>query len=192
MTLNFFFSCFTSHMPGLRVWDTTIPGLCGGWEWSPDLCARWAGTLRTELYPSPRVYFWCILKKKNPLARTNFKKQRLHFLLTPESNDLLKKSIPRRKNNLFWAMSFGNRSEVPFPWRHSEAALSQCTVACINWKTSVRRTCCKHLKGFMTLNDFSRIYAPPFLEILKKEIGSVTLLTASSCALDGFNGGSFL
>lgn len=89
-------------------------------------------------------------------------------------------------------MSFGNRSEVPFPWRHSEAALSQCTVACINWKTSVRRTRCKHFKGFMALNDFSRIYAPPFLEILKKEIGSVTLLTASSCVLDGFNGGSFL
>ena len=29
----------------------------------------------------------------------------------------------------------------------------------------------------MTLNDFCRIYIPPFLEILKKEIGSVTVLT---------------
>lgn len=88
-------------------------------------------------------------------------------------------------------MSFGNRSEGPFPWRHSKAALSRYTVACIKWKTSARRTCCKHFKGFMTLNDFSRIYAPPFLEILKKkkEIGSVTLLTASSCVLDDFNGG---
>lgn len=74
MTLNFFFSCFTSHMPGLRVWDTTIPGLCGGWEGSPDLCARWAGTLRTELYPQPQgVLLMHLKKKKIPLQELTSK-----------------------------------------------------------------------------------------------------------------------
>lgn len=74
MTLNFFFSCFTSHMPGLRVWDTTMPGLCRGWEWSPrSLCMLGRHSPDRAIPPAPGCTFDASLKKKIPLQELTSK-----------------------------------------------------------------------------------------------------------------------